>query len=229
MVHSRSSSLQRHREVQRSETSPLAPPRKDWGSRSRPPLCSCQCRRINLSLTATASRSQVPNSSSWSSRSSSGARPPYGEFGQTAQAYLPVSIWPPDSDLNCPAAYCASGPFRLPRDEHFLRHSSFRDRVKVLGSCEHGPFMMAFKAHTHLVLGPPDRTLECPTIEVPATQLLRDPIQEIQGRFSTSPLLPDRGVTTRDHVTPREGALEELPTPPPPPPPPPHSDVVGFL
>ncbi len=52
MVHSRSSSLQCHREVQRSETSPLAPPRKDWGSRSRPPLCSCQCRWINLSLTA---------------------------------------------------------------------------------------------------------------------------------------------------------------------------------
>lgn len=67
---------------------------------------------------------------------------------------------------------------------------AFRDRVKVLGSCEHGPFMTAFKAHTHLMLGRPDRTLECPTREVPATQLLRDPIQEIQGRFSASTMLP---------------------------------------
>ncbi len=49
--------------------------------------------------------------------------------------------------------------------------------------------MMAFKSHTNLVLGRPDRTLEGPTIEVPATQLLRDPIQGIQGRFLTSPML----------------------------------------
>ncbi|KAL0149377.1 hypothetical protein M9458_055415, partial [Cirrhinus mrigala] len=35
-VRSHSSSLQRHREVQRSEPSPMTPPHKDWGRRSRP-------------------------------------------------------------------------------------------------------------------------------------------------------------------------------------------------
>ncbi len=64
MVHLRSYSLQRHREVQRSEPSPMAPPRKDWGPRSSPPVRSRQRRRIDLSATAIASRSQAPNSSS---------------------------------------------------------------------------------------------------------------------------------------------------------------------
>ncbi len=123
MVRSRSSSMQCHREVQRSEPSPMAPPRKDWGPRSRPPVCTR--RRIYLSLTAMASRSQAPDNSSSSSRTSSEARPSSGEFGQTAQAYLPLSMWPPDSDLNCPAAYCTSGDFRPgPQDAHFLRHSA---------------------------------------------------------------------------------------------------------
>ncbi len=71
MVRSCSSSLQRHREVQRSEPSPMAPPRKDWGPRSRPPVHSRQRRQIDWNLTATPSHSQAPNNSSGSSRSSS--------------------------------------------------------------------------------------------------------------------------------------------------------------
>ncbi len=51
--------------------------------------------------------------------------------------------------------------------------------MKTLESCEHGPFMTAFKAPTLGVLYWPDRALRHhPVVEVPATQLLQDPVQE---------------------------------------------------
>lgn len=52
-------------------------------------------------------------------RPSLGARSSFREFGQTSQAYSPLSLWPPSSGLNCPAAYCTSGSFRpCPCDKH---------------------------------------------------------------------------------------------------------------
>ncbi len=63
--------------------------------------------------------------------------------------------------------------------------------MKALGSCEHGPFWAAFKAPTFGVLGWPNRALgHHPIVEVPVTQLLRDPMQENQERFLlTLPML----------------------------------------
>ncbi len=59
--------------------------------------------------------------------SSSEARPSFGEFGWTAQRYLPLSMRPLDSDLNCPTTYCASGSFRPgPQGEHLLRKKGFK-------------------------------------------------------------------------------------------------------
>ncbi|KAF4098348.1 hypothetical protein G5714_020378 [Onychostoma macrolepis] len=51
---SRSSSLHRHREVQRGEPSPMAPLQKDWGPRSRPPVRPRQHKRIDLNLICPA-------------------------------------------------------------------------------------------------------------------------------------------------------------------------------
>ncbi len=64
--------------------------------------------------------------------------------------------------------------------------------MKALGSCEYGTFMMAFKAPTLGVLGWPDSSLgHHPVVEVPATHLLWDPMQENQERFLLTPhMLP---------------------------------------
>ncbi len=72
---------------------------------------------------------------------------------------------------------------------------AFRVREKAQGSCEHGPFMMAFKALTLEVAGWPDSALGChPVKEVPVTQLFRGPMLEIQATFLSSaaapPMLP---------------------------------------
>ncbi len=122
VVRSRSSSLHLHREVQRGEPSPMAPPQKDWGPRSCPLVRPHQRKRIDLSLMATASL--APSSSSWFFHSALEARPFFGEFVRTVQAYPHLSLCPPSTDINCHVSDCTSGGFRSsPYVKHLLRHS----------------------------------------------------------------------------------------------------------
>ncbi|KAK2898776.1 hypothetical protein Q8A67_010194 [Cirrhinus molitorella] len=55
VVRSRSSSLQHHYEVQRSEPPPMTTPHKDWGPRTHLPICSRPRKQVDLSSTVKAS------------------------------------------------------------------------------------------------------------------------------------------------------------------------------
>lgn len=72
------------------------------------------CRHLPAAASSTArvSCSQDPSSSSWFFRSSSEAKHPVGEFGWTAQAYSPLSLWPFGSCFHGLTACCASGSSR---------------------------------------------------------------------------------------------------------------------
>lgn len=49
---------------------------------------------------------------------------------------------------------------------------------KALGSCAHGPFMTAFKAHIVDVVGQPDRVIgQLSVLEVPTTHVPQGPMQ----------------------------------------------------
>ncbi len=107
------------------------------------------------------------------------------------------------------AAYCGSGGFRLsPYGEHLLRHSahpSLQSSRKAQWSCEHGPFMMAFKAPTLGVLGWPKRALGChPFIEAPVTQF--------SGILPTT-VRPGQAAVLRQEIVSllEKEAIEELP------------------
>ncbi len=80
--------------------------------------------KLGLDWDCEPTRPQTPSSSSWFPRSSSEARPSSEEFGRTARAYPPLSMWPPGSGLNCSAAFCTSGGFRPGhQDKHLLKRS----------------------------------------------------------------------------------------------------------
>lgn len=70
------------------------------------------------------------------------ARPSFAEFGRTAQAHLPLSLWPPGSDLSCPATYCTSEGLRSSiHNKQFLRYSGLyslqspRESPRVMRAC----------------------------------------------------------------------------------------------
>ncbi len=74
-------------------------------------------------------------------------------FGQTAQAYLRLSLRPSRSSLNCPVAVHALGGFRLSSlDKECLRHAT----VPRLWSS----FMMAFRTPIVRVVSQSDRAID---------------------------------------------------------------------
>lgn len=116
--------------------------------------------------------SQAPNSSSWTFCSNSETRPSIGEFGQS-QTSSPLSLWPPSSCHNCPAAKCA-----LRGLGWALSTSIASDSLCIPAFRVHvcGPFMAAFKPSTSptaIVGGQPDGAIgQLPALEVSATLVL---------------------------------------------------------
>ncbi len=96
------------------------------------------------------------------------------------------------SQCRLPAQVLTVTPLSAPRavlDRVIRTSTSSRGVwVKTLGSCEHGPFMTACKAPTLGVSYWSDRALRHhPVVEVPATQLLQDPMQKKSGEVFINP------------------------------------------
>ncbi|XDV26806.1 hypothetical protein PO909_030437 [Leuciscus waleckii] len=102
--------------------------------------------------------------------------------------HIHLSLQPPGSGLNCPAADCVSGSFAFRAVlGQALSTSNASDtpcvpgfgfQGKALGSCAHGLFKTAFKAPTVNVVGQPDRAMgQFPVSEVPTTYVPRGPMQ----------------------------------------------------
>ncbi len=157
---------------------------KDWGPKSHPPVRLRQRRRIDLSSTALRLLAAVPDSLAY-------LRRPGLPLESLVEPRKRIRL----SQSGLPAQVLTVLPLSAPQvglDRVIRTSTSSRGLwVKALGSCEHGPFLTAFKAPTFGVLGWPNRALgHHPVVEVPVTQLLRDPMQENQERFLlTLPML----------------------------------------